>query len=178
MSFFELYGLPVSLILDKSKVSEKFYELSRECHPDHFTRQSPREQREMLEKSSMVNNAFKIFQNPDETIKYVLKLKDLLHDDEKYELDPEFLMQVMEISEKLKELQADTHEQPLEEVELKAKQLLNQIHNDVAPILENYQDDSATEKELLQVKDYYYRKKYLQRILDKIYEIRNIASHI
>ena len=59
---------------------------------------------------------------------------------------------------------------------LKTKELLNQIYNDVAPIVENYQEGTTTEKELLQVKDYYYKKKYLQRILDKIHQIRNIAS--
>ena len=31
--------------------------------------------------------------------------------------------------------------------------------------MEYYSDDTATEKELLQVKDYYFKKKYLDRIL-------------
>ena len=39
-----------------------------------------------------------------------------------------------------------------------------------------YQEAVTSEKALLRVKDYYYRKKYLQRILDKIASSRNIAT--
>ena len=34
----------------------------------------------------------------------------------------------------------------------------------VKKYIEDYQDDRVTEKELLQVKEYYYKKKYLDRI--------------
>lgn len=178
MNFFELFEMPVKFIIDRSYVSKKHDELSRRYQPDHHTQKLSREQGAVLEKSSMINKAYKTFQNPDETIKYVLKLKDLFRDEEKFELDPEFEAKVIDINDQLVKLQVDNNEEQLEEVELKAKELLTQIYDEVLPILENYKDDSASEKELLQVKDYYYRKKYLQGLLDKIYQIRNIASHI
>ena len=74
------------------------------------------------------------------------------------------------------ELEEGTNNDALEQCISKTKELLTQIYNDVAAIVENYQEGITTEKELLQVKSYYYKKKYLQRILDKIHQIRNIAS--
>ena len=162
------------LIHRRSK--KKFYELSRQYHPDFHAQADVASQAETLERSADVNKAYKVFQNPDDTIKYVLQIKNLIHDEEKYELDPEFLMEVMDINEELMDLESGADKEALERCVEKTKELLNQIYNDVAPIVENYQEGITTEKELLQVKSYYYKKKYLQRILDKIYQIRNIAS--
>jgi molecular chaperone HscB len=176
MNYFELYGLPVLMKVDVSEIKQKFYELSREYHPDFYTQHDEARQADVLEKSADVNKAFKVFQNTDDTIKYVLQLKNLIHDEEKYELDPEFLMEMMDINEQLMDLDTDADKEALEECEQKTKELLSQIYNDVVHIVENYKEGVTTEKELLQVKSYYYKKKYLQRILDKIYQIRNIAS--
>ena len=162
--------------VDASEIRQKFFELSRKYHPDFHTGSGEAEQSEALERSSDVNRAYKIFQNVDDTIKYVLQLKSLIHEEEKYELDPEFLMEVLEINEELMDLETEPNPENLEKCELKTKELLTQIYKDVAPIVENYQEGVTTEKELLQVKAYYYKKKYLQRILDKVYQIRNIAS--
>ena len=176
MNYFELYGLPVLMKVDPSEIKKKFYELSRQYHPDFHAQADDASQAETLEKSADVNKAYKVFQNTDDTIKYVLQMKNLIHDEEKYELDPEFLMEVMDINEELMELESGADKEALERCVEKTKELLNQIYNDVKPVVENYQEGSTTEKELLQVKSYYYKKKYLQRILDKIYQIRNIAS--
>ena len=162
--------------VDPSEIKQKFYELSRKYHPDFHAKSGEASQGEALEKSADVNKAYKVFQNPDDTIKYVLQMKNLVHDEEKYELDPEFLMEVMDINEQLMEVETGADKEALEQCLEKTKELLNQIYNEVAPIIENHQEGVTTEKELLQVKSYYYKKKYLQRILDKIHQIRNIAS--
>jgi hypothetical protein len=49
------------------------------------------------------------------------------------------------------------------------------MYEDVAPIIESYQENTTTEEELLQVKDFYHQKKYVEGILDRIRGIRNIA---
>jgi len=46
--------------------------------------------------------------------------------------------------------------------------LETQLHNEVAPIIEDYDDTAITNAQLLQLKEYYYKKKYLHRILDRI----------
>lgn len=168
--------MPVLMKIDSSEIKGKFYELSRQYHPDFHAHSDQSQQANILEKSADVNKAYKIFQNPDDTIKYVLQIKNLIYDEEKYELDPEFLMEVMDINEELMELESGADKEALDRCVEKTKLLLTEIYKDVEPIVEHYKEGITTEKELLQVKSFYYKKKYLQRILDKIHQIRNIAS--
>ena len=112
----------------------------------------------------------------DKTIHYLLRIKGLLEEGEQFEPDPQFMMEVMDIDEELMELGLDENQEQLMNVEQKANRLMLKIYEDIAPVIENYREDFTTEEELLQVKDFYFRKKYLQGILDKIKGIRNIAS--
>ena len=110
-----------------------------------------------MEISSQLNKALKIFKHPDQTIKYVLQLKELLEEEEKYQLPPSFLMEMMELNEELSENSA----QQIQELE-------NQLYNGVQTIIENYDDATASTADLLKLKEYYFKKKYLQRILDRL----------
>ncbi|HUS00606.1 MAG TPA: Fe-S protein assembly co-chaperone HscB [Chitinophagaceae bacterium] len=171
MNYFELFEMPVSLQVDKKYLQEKYFELQKKYHPDFFSNESEQEQAEMLEKSSLVNKAYKTFQNDDETIKYVLQLKELLEEEEKYELPPGFLAEMMELNEAL----MDVDDSSLEETETKISQLEKHLYDEVQNIVEYYIEDRTTNEQLLQVKDYYYKKKYLKRILERLEGMRNIA---
>jgi molecular chaperone HscB len=157
MNYFELFNIPVSLKVDKNSLAQKYFELQKQYHPDFFTQATAYEQAEALEKSSEINKALKVLKNEMETIKYVLQLKDLLAEEEKYQLPPSFLMEVMELNEQLSENSA----QQIAELE-------TQIYAPVKDIIENFKDSTTATKDLLQVKEYYYKKKYLQRILDRM----------
>lgn len=161
MNYFELFEIPVKLKLDKNSLQGKFFELSRKYHPDHNAGHDTEGQAEVLEKSALLNKAFKTFQNPDETIKYVLQLKGLLEEEEKYELPPDFLMEVLDINEQLMETDEATDRSNLSSI---ISQLSTEIYEPVKEIVEHYKDGTTSEKELLQVKEYYYKKKYLDRI--------------
>ena len=162
MTYFELYNIPISFQPDQAVVKEKFYELSRKYHPDFNSKGSEEEQADALEKSSLVNMAYKVFQHPDETIKYVLQLKGLLEEEEKYQLSPDFLMEVLDLNEQALDVseQAD-----IDRLTNTIANFQKEIYEPVEAIITNYKEGITTEKELLQVKEYYYRKKYLDRIL-------------
>ena len=162
MNYFDLFSLPISFQPDLSVVKEKFYELSRKYHPDFHNQASEEEQEDILEKASLVNMAYKVFLHPDETIKYLLVLKGLLVEEEKYALSPDFLMEVLDLNEAALDVseQAD-----IDRITQTIHQFEKEIYEPVETILANYQEGITTEKELLQVKEYYYRKKYLTRIL-------------
>jgi molecular chaperone HscB len=157
MNYFELFELPISIQIDKSKLALKFFELQKKYHPDFFAKGTEHEQEQALEISSQLNKALKVLKNPDQTIKYVLQLKELLEDEEKYQLPPAFLMEMMELNEELSE-NSGKHIQGLEK----------QLYQEVQPIIENYNDSTITRADLLKLKEYYFKKKYLQRILDRL----------
>ncbi len=165
MNYFDLYEMPVTLQPDEKEVKKKFYELSRKYHPDFFTGASEQEQSNVLDVSSQVNKAYKVFQNKDEVIKYVLQQKGLLAEEEKYELPPAFLMDMLDLSEQMMEAKMDDDQPAMASGQENIANIQTEIYEPVKRIIENYQEGVTTEKELLQVKDYYYKKKYLTRIL-------------
>ena len=158
MNYFELFNIPVSLSVDKTQLPKKFFELQKKYHPDFFSNDTPDEQERALELSSMANKALKTFQNPDSTIKYVLQLKGLLEEEEKYQLASAFLMEVMELNEIKMEGDND------EALQQRTQQLQSEIYESIQSILENYKDGTTPENDLLKVKEYYYMKKYLDRL--------------
>ena len=161
MTYFELFDIPVQLKVNAASLSKKFFELSKKYHPDYFANENEEAQAEALEKSALLNKAWKTFQNPDATIKYVLQEKELLEEEEKYKLPPAFLMEVLEINEQL--MDADDQD-TLTNLKSSIFNLQSEIYAPVKEIVESYQEGVTTEKELLQVKEYYYKKKYLDRI--------------
>jgi molecular chaperone HscB len=165
MEYFKLFEIPVQLKVESSGLSKKYFELSKKYHPDYYANEIAEVQAEILEKSALINKALKTFKNPDETIKYVLMEKGLLLEEEKYELPPDFLMEVMDINEQLMERDENTDVDPLNSL---IAQLSADIYEPVKGIIENYQEAVTTNEELLRVKEYYYKKKYLDRIREQM----------
>lgn len=166
MNYFELFDIPVQLKIDKAKLASKYFELSRKHHPDYFVNENPEKQQSVLEISAQLNKAYKTFQNTDETIKYTLQLKGLLQEEEKYQLPPDFLMEVLEINEQL----MDMHGDPAGKVriQLAIDNMQVEIYEPVKDIIEHYGESITTEKDLLKVKEYYFKKKYLLRIQEQL----------
>ncbi|HEX8462848.1 MAG TPA: Fe-S protein assembly co-chaperone HscB [Segetibacter sp.] len=165
MNHFELFEIPVTLNPDTTQLKQKFYLLSRKYHPDFFAQENEYEQSEALEKSSQVNKAFKIFQNKDETIKYVLQLKGLLEEEEKYNLPPDFLMEMMDLNEEMTDAKMEEDASSMKKIKESIAAIQEEIYMPVKQIVEGYEEGKTTDAELLKVKEYYYKKKYLNRIL-------------
>ena len=165
MNYFELYQIPVSFKPDMTLVKKRFYQLSREYHPDFFGNESTTEKERVLEISAQINKAYKILSDEEALIKYILMEKGLLKEEEKYQLPPEFLMEVMDLNEML----MDAEDRDIKHnIRLSVETMQKTIYEPVETIITNYQEGITSEKELLQVKAYYYQKKYLDRILAEL----------
>lgn len=167
MNYFELFHIPESFLPNKTDVQQQFYRLSKQYHPDFFTQATEEEQQQALEQSALINKAYKTLTNKDLTLAYLLNLKGLLEDDEKYTLSNEFLMEVMELNEKIMEAKFEGDTTTLQYLKTQISNLEQKEYALVKNIIENY-NSHTTQEELLQVKEYYYRKKYLNRILDAL----------
>ena len=161
MNYFELFGLPISLQVDKKELSKKYFGLQKKFHPDFFAQSDEEEQRVALETSSLANKALKVLQSPHQTIQYVLQLKGLIKDDQKYQLPPAFLMEMMELNEKLVEQSPEDFRKELAELEA-------EIDESAREVIENYDDTAVSDQQLSTLHEYYFKKKYLQRILDRL----------
>ena len=165
MNYFELFDLAQSFQPDQALVKKKFYQLSRQYHPDFYGNGSEEEKEKALEMSALVNKAYQTLQNQDLLVKYVLKESGLLEEEEKYQLSPDFLMEVMDLNEQL--MDADEPETKTA-IKTAIDQLNTQIYEPVKATLENHPGNTLTQEKLLQVKEFYFRKKYLDRILAEL----------
>lgn len=157
MNYFELFNLPVTIKVDKAILSKKFIELQKQFHPDFFTLATDEEQADALEKSSELNKALQILKSEELTLHYILKQKGVLEDDEKYQLPQDFLMEVMDLNEGLNNESAK-----------QINAFENSIYADVKELMVHYDNETITAKELAILKEYYFKKKYLQRILERL----------
>ena len=64
MNYFEFYDMPESFTLDEALIKKKFYELSKEYHPDFYANEDEAKQQEILELSTLNNKAYQTLSNP------------------------------------------------------------------------------------------------------------------
>ncbi|MGI4020309.1 MAG: Fe-S protein assembly co-chaperone HscB [Janthinobacterium lividum] len=167
MNYFEFYGLPESFEIDAAPLKKKFYELSKKYHPDFYAAESAEKQEEVLQLSTLNNKAYQVLSNPDKRVDYILREHQLLVEGDKYPLDPDFLMEMMDINEQL--MDADD-EATINQIKTSVKEASDSLEAELAAQTNGFNAKSEAEKDaaLKKVLDIYYRKKYLLRIRESL----------
>jgi len=168
MTYFDLYNIPVSFTINKAALKKQYYALSREYHPDFYTQESETKQAEILELSSLNNEAYKVLRNFDKRMKYILGLKGVIEEEGKNTVPQMFLMEMMDINEALMELEFDFDKSAYDKVSADLKAMTDSLLAEVQPIIDNYDDKNAKSTELNEIKNYYFKRKYLLRIQDNL----------
>ena len=170
MNYFELYELPVSFHVDTSGVKRKFYELSKKYHPDFYINESVSKQEEILELSTLNNKAYHVLSHPLRRIEYVLRLHDLVAEGDKYQLPQSFLMEMMDINEALMELEFETDYALLEKVKMQVDEIESALFDELRGYTTQFDAHPGENNEniLLQIRDIWYRQKYLLRIRESL----------
>jgi len=101
MKFYEALGLTPSLAVEPDDLKKRFYERSREWHPDRFSRATPAEQQKALDMTALLNDAFRTLRDPVKRAEYFLQEKGVQLSKE---VPPELLEEVFELNMALEEL--------------------------------------------------------------------------
>lgn len=101
-NYFELFQLPRALEVDERRLTEQYRTLQRTLHPDRFAAAGDQERRLAAQAAAHVNQAYRVLNDVHERATYLLRLQEVLLDDEKEtSTDAAFLMQQMEWREGL-----------------------------------------------------------------------------
>jgi molecular chaperone HscB len=73
MRFYEALGVVPRLTLDPQDLQKRFYERSRQWHPDRFARASAAEQQKALDMTAVLNDAFRTLRDPVARAGYFLE---------------------------------------------------------------------------------------------------------
>lgn len=159
MNYYELFGLEEALTVDKKTISKKYIELQKKFHPDFYTNENEADKEFAMEQSAAINKGYKIFTDKDNTIEYFLRLKGIITPDEKFNLPPDFLMEMMEMNEGFDDNK---------EIEKEIQQFQDDLEKQIAALINPDNTTDLNETKLQDLKIYYYKKKYLKRILDRL----------
>ena len=106
--FFEVLGLPRKYHLSMEEAEQRFRELSKQLHPDRFAKAAPRERLMAVQKTTELNDAWRVLRDPVKRAEYLSKVEGFDVADEKgsVKASPALLMEMMEKNEELVEAKA------------------------------------------------------------------------
>lgn len=147
-----------SFRVDTVKLQHRYQQLQRLVHPDFFSQRSQNEKDFSEKHSTLVNEAYKTLLAPLSRGLYLLKLRGTeIPEGTDYEMDSQFLTEIMEINEKLAEAQGEIAMKEIESI-VRAKQ--KELTDDVSRAFER--DNFEKAKELLT------KMRYFSNIEEKI----------
>jgi len=101
---FSFFGLPRKLRIDEGELEKTFYSLSRKFHPDYFMSASERERQASMERSSKLNDAYRVLRDKIARITYLLTLEGYKEAEKKAPSD--LLEEVFELNMQIEQLKA------------------------------------------------------------------------
>jgi molecular chaperone HscB len=160
MNLFALFDLPETPVVRVPDLTDRYLRLQRKYHPDHqSSSDGDANQWEAMELSAMVNKAYRIFRNDMEALAYFLELKNKLGGEEKVDLSPSFLAQMMDLNEELENGNTLAYQEGV-------KAMIQELDQTVSDLMTDQRIDfSATDLDRLTA--YYFRKKYIDRLLER-----------
>ena len=109
-TFFSLLGLAQQYELDTALLEERYRILSQKWHPDRqggLSQKNPVERRQILLRAAELNQAYKTLKDDRRRAVYLLQLYGAeLSENSQEKMQPEFLMEILELQESLSEAQA------------------------------------------------------------------------
>jgi len=177
--FYEIFGLPRSLNLALDDLQTRFYQLSRELHPDRFMNK-PVAERERAENAySSVNDAYRTLKDPIKRAQYLLSLEGFeIGEQRSKDVPPELLEEVFELNMALEEMRGgdDSARPQLEQAEKNFGGMLARSDEELAGLFAKY--DAAPGRDVLaEIRNLLNRRKYISNLVSEVERTLVPANH-
>lgn len=163
MTFYDAFGLTPVLSLDPEELKKRFYERSRQWHPDRFSRASAQEQEKALEMTSVLNDAFRTLRDPVSRAEYFLRENGI---ELSKEAPPELLEEVFELNMALEELRGGDESARPQLIEARARFLAMRDAIDRELVAAGARYDAARDKAVLdEIRAALNRRRYIRNLI-------------
>lgn len=168
-TYFNLFEIQESLQPDISLLKKQFYNLSKQFHPDRLVNSDEDTKADALQKVTTINQAFKTLTNKDLLINYILHIKDIIKTDEKQQVPSKYLIEIMKLNEAVSDYEDDLANESLKQAAYNSLQEhLQNLESSFEQISKTYSFQPNNQENLALLKDYFFKRKYLLRIQERI----------
>jgi len=168
--YFAVFGLERRLQIDEASLQRKFYQLSREYHPDHFANAPAEAQAYALDMTALLNDAYRVLKDPVKRSEYLLKCEGFdIGEQRSSNVPPELLEEVFELNMMLEELrEGDESTRPqLEAEEKRFAHMLERVDCDLRHEFTVY-DAEPDPTVLTMIRSILNRRRYIQNLVREV----------
>ena len=156
-NYFELFGVSESFEIDKDELARKYHSFQKALHPDQFANASDQERRLSVQSTAFVNEAYTTLISDLKRSHYLLKLKDIEFDAvTETSSDTKFLMQQMELHERVEELDRATDR--LAALDALSKEFKQQQQQLISEFATHFEQDNLNEAKNAALKLQFYER--------------------
>src|SRR6266436_2739348 len=182
VDYFVLFEMPRKLWIEMSGLEQKFLQLSWKLHPDNFVNASEQERELSLQRSSELNDAYRVLCDPVARFEYLLGIEGARKEGEhKQQAPPELLEEVFELNESLDELRGAKSsggdlaalKSRLESAEKGFQQKLGEVDTQLQAAAREWdaalQGEAATRKQVMaKLNDLLNRRSYIRNLVNNV----------
>jgi molecular chaperone HscB len=177
--YYELFGIPRSLNLSLDALQQRYYELSRQLHPDRFMQKPEAERQRALDMSSALNDAYRTLKEPIKRAQYLLSLEGFdIGEQRSKDVPPELLEEVFELNMALEEMRGgdDSARPQLEQADKNFTNMLAETDQQLEALFGRH--DAGQSREVLsEIRNVLNRRKYIQNLVSEVERILSPVSH-
>jgi len=178
--YYQLLGIPRSLNLSLDELQKRYYELSRQLHPDRFMQKPQTEQQRALDMSSALNDAYRTLKDPVKRAQYLLSQEGFdIGEQGSKDVPPELLEEVFELNMALEEMRAgdDSARPQLDAAEKTFSNMLADVDQQLESLFERY-DEIRSRDVLGQIRGLLNRRKYILNLVDEVHKTLSPTAHL
>jgi len=174
MRFYDALGLEPKLALDSEDLKKRFYDRSRQWHPDRFSRGTSAEKQRSEEMTAVLNDAFRTLRDPVTRAEYFLRESGL---ELSKDAPPELLEEVFELNMALEELRGgdESARSQLVSAQERFTSMLGEADASLTGFFTRY-DEKSDRAVLDQIRAALNRRKYVSNLLRDVEKELNVHS--
>ncbi len=170
IEYYELFGIRRGLNLPLDDLQKRYYDLSRQLHPDRFMRKPEAERQRALDMSSALNDAYRTLKDPIRRAQYLLALEGFdIGEQRSKNVPPELLEEVFELNLALEEMRSgdDSARPQIEQAEKNFTAMLSDSDAQLQSLFKQY-DSGPSRDVLTQIRNTLNRRKYIQNLVSEV----------